>query len=128
MLLVAAALASVAFAPAPFPRPDRRTDLQKMQGTWVVVADSLDWLRVVVGRDRMSMQQDGKTLREYIVRLGAGTIDCKEVGSGRTFLGIYRFDGGALLLRIANPGMPRPKSFVNKAPGHALLSLMRQTR
>jgi uncharacterized protein (TIGR03067 family) len=37
VLCVVAALSLTAFAPAPFPRPDRKTDLEKMAGTWTVV-------------------------------------------------------------------------------------------
>jgi uncharacterized protein (TIGR03067 family) len=36
LILTLAALGLTAFAPAPFPRPDRKDDLKKLAGTWTV--------------------------------------------------------------------------------------------
>src|SRR5438045_4202080 len=62
LLLILAALAA-GFAPVPFPRPERRrTDQERMQGTWVLKAMTIDG-REMKGRENVRVVIDGRRLK-----------------------------------------------------------------
>jgi uncharacterized protein (TIGR03067 family) len=112
VVLLASAL-SLAFAPAPFPRPDSsKSDLQKMQGEWTqvkfAVAGKPDTVRdflVVVSGKRMKWVLAGKPFVEWAISLD-GTKKPKEfdargvAGSvkGALFRGVYRLEGDTLTI------------------------------
>src|SRR6478672_1325676 len=95
--------ASVALsAPAPFAKPDRRSDVSRMQGEWEVVSqkrcylmesragDELAWVNVrtqttvrVTG-DRLRWYVGSSFLHEEIIRTHKGNVDLTDAQSGRT--------------------------------------------
>ncbi len=111
-LLVLVVTLTLGFAPAPFPKPakpDRRTDLQKMQGVWVQVSQTRGgkpWpppgeptfrKQVIVSGKRMRMtyqfRGDGIVISEWVVTLDPArhpkAMDMKAVGRGGFFFRVY---------------------------------------
>jgi uncharacterized protein (TIGR03067 family) len=102
VLLLAVGL-SLAFAPAPFPRPAKRDpnkeDLKKIQGTWQEPGGFV-W---VIRGSRLKFVVGGKTISEWQITLDAGKKPKQfdlhwRAGSGQGVspLGIYRLQGDVL--------------------------------
>jgi uncharacterized protein (TIGR03067 family) len=107
------ALLTMAFAPAPFPKatkPDRRADLEKLQGSWVRVWYSScgRWFSdgetiVEFAGNHMTMCRGDKS--EWIVRIDPKKdpkhIDLKGLTDSVKdcqFVGVYRLDGDTLII------------------------------
>ncbi len=123
------ALLSVAFAPAPLPRPDAgKEDLKELQGTWLPVEEARagrprrvaeDW-RVAIAGDRMTFLQGGVARVVYAIALDAGkrpkAIDMRAAGEG-TFRGIYALKGDTLIVCTGTVSdLDRPKALVPTGP------------
>src|SRR5437899_10892603 len=100
-LTLLAVVLTVGFAPAPFPRPnktDRQTDLQKLEGTWVLASCSLDGqvlrmlgeLKMVVRGGSATYYRGGEVERAFTLTLsgakGRGHWDSK--GTAGASLGL----------------------------------------
>ncbi len=105
-------------------------DLEKMQGTWTVVAmeskgrkvpsDDLkkSELRLSIQDDNFAYQASKKILREGTIRIDPEqkpkTLDSSETGPGgqaQATVGIYEIDGDTLRVCFAPAGEQRPKKF-----------------
>jgi uncharacterized protein (TIGR03067 family) len=123
-LLVIAGL-SLAFAPAPFPKPGKREskddDLARMQGAWVRVELGIgvepnpDNCRVTITGTRMQFPSASDA---WNLTLDLGkkprTIDARHVDNANSlFRGIYRFEGDNLIIcwRGAGADPERPTEF-----------------
>jgi uncharacterized protein (TIGR03067 family) len=116
-MLLFASLLVMGFAPAPLPRRDRpQGDLEKMQGTWVVVS----WRymgkelsngprkgEVTFKRNHLTINEmvEGNPPMQFVYSIAKGkwprTIDCLYALDGTSRLkltGIYRFDGDTLTI------------------------------
>ncbi len=111
-LLVLPAL-SLAFAPAPLPRPDaRQDDLKRMQGSWAVTADYTDGklsgpsgLRVVIAEDRLAFFLRESPADRWTITLDAKAkpkaLDMKGTGPD-SILAVYALVGDTLTISF-NP-------------------------
>src|SRR5262249_2670392 len=106
-------------APAPFAKPERRSDLSRMQGEWEMVSDKrcylmvsprgdkLVWFQVPatatasVTGDRVRWYVNGKVTCEEVIRTDRGNVDLTDVESRLTCLGIYRLAGDVLTIRTS---------------------------
>ena len=131
LLLLLAALAA-GFAPAPFPRPERRrTDLEKMQGTWVLDSMLLDGrtsrrggTRVTIEGDRLKYVNDGKVGVEYVLTLSPSQRPreyvSRQVGTAVIFQGLYSVQGHTLKFAYNGSGESRPTAFEGMGRGRFL--------
>jgi uncharacterized protein (TIGR03067 family) len=124
------AIGSLAFAPAPFPKPDSsKDDLKKMQGEWAQVrfdlggrADQVRNFTVVITGDRLRWFLDGKPFVAWSITLD-GTRKPREFDArgtegsvkGSTFLGVYRLKGE--FLTICYHASQRPTGLQSDKPG-----------
>jgi uncharacterized protein (TIGR03067 family) len=124
LVMIAAPLTA---APAPFAkseRPDRRTDLEKMQGKWAVVSDNVPKHacaercigdRLVISGDQMTWLHPGIPQERVCLYPGgdpsAVDVICEKSGGLRK--GIYKLHGDLLILSFAAVGEERPTSFTS---------------
>src|SRR6516165_8826912 len=95
LILLALAILSLGFAPAPFPRRERSNDdAKKIEGTWVQGAT-----RLVIGGGRLTYNPETTPYR-YTLKVDASkrpaTYDITGINGGAAalmFLGIYRVEG-----------------------------------
>jgi uncharacterized protein (TIGR03067 family) len=115
--LLTLALVSLAFAPAPFPKPTSNAlDSKALQGTWI----GADGHEARFEKDRLTYFRQGKMVTSYMMILNAvakpKTYDLKGIGGGavdgRTYHGIYNLDKDKLTLCAKGWGEPRPTEFV----------------
>ena len=118
-------LSSLAFAPAPVYRvkPDKRTDLDKMQGAWVRVSISINGQRheeavgstvVIIKGDTMSFGSPTDTWRLTLdATKSPKRIDRPQLGGSLCFLEIYKLEGDSLVLcsRESKSESDRPAGF-----------------
>jgi uncharacterized protein (TIGR03067 family) len=124
-------LASLGFAPAPFPRndpfddpePDPKADLKKLQGRWLVKSyviagrrPEVKDLRVQIVGERFTFYSVGETnfnFTEWTFALNASRrrhrFDLPSRSSPAR--GIYRLKGRQLTICIGVPGGARPSDF-----------------
>jgi uncharacterized protein (TIGR03067 family) len=109
-----------------------RTDLDRLQGTWVLVSmeteghdvaalDFKDWT-VVYEQNRMTLRAGERVRRRGIVTLDPGrkpkainTWDQDGPYEDQTVPGSYELEGDTLKLCFARPGRERPKEFTTKS-------------
>jgi uncharacterized protein (TIGR03067 family) len=123
------AVLGLAFAPAPLPRQDRRTDLEKLQGEWVTVSSVLEGGvqtfrpnedRVVFKGDQLSFVIGGSVSARWTVRLGSAqklrTLDLRGDRATDFILGIYQLEGDKLTIcnRNMSGSTERPTDFVGR--------------
>jgi uncharacterized protein (TIGR03067 family) len=124
-------LLGLAFMLAPAEDPPR-SDLAKLQGTWLLVAmekdgenvpaeDFKDW-KSVYKEDRLTLLVGDKVRRRGIVTLESSrkikainTWDQDGPYADQTVPGIYELEGDTLKLCFAHPGEERPKEFTTKS-------------
>jgi uncharacterized protein (TIGR03067 family) len=137
---VLAAELSLAFAPAPFPRPEGGDDRQKLQGTWVVSAAqrggkpdrSTLKLQVLVKKDSLTFLHNGKATSQYTFTLDPKkkpkTIDLKR--GSHAFGCVYDFRGGGWRLAYFLNGKEgeRPASLEVADPRLHLVTMTRPKR
>ena len=122
LALLLAATACLAFAPAPFPKPDRREtgadDLTRLQGTWVRVlhnGQTQNGHDVVVVRGdvwRHNTPTDSWVMK-FDVSKNPRHIDLVKVGDKSNFFrGIYRLEGDTFTYSI------RPRATEENRPLH----------
>ena len=146
-LLFVAAVGSLAFAPAPFPKPDQNQSVLKtLQGAWVRVQNTavggpfpqtVDFVVEIVD-DRMRYSQEGSSvLYEYAILLDArkkpNVFDAKGIGGmakGHTYRGVFRLEGDTLTLcsRLSEAEDRRPAGFDTTQPGVLVEVFKRQKR
>jgi uncharacterized protein (TIGR03067 family) len=108
------------------------TDLEKLQGTWVLVAmeteghdvpaeDFKDWT-AVYERNHVALRVGDRIRRRGIITLDSSrkpkainTWDQDGPYEDQTVPGIYELDGDTLKLCFARPGQERPKEFTTKS-------------
>jgi uncharacterized protein (TIGR03067 family) len=126
-LLVVAALAALAFAPAPFPRTARQPepdDLKKLQGVWV--QESLNG-RPVAGESAFRIQGeraiweapgDVWVMKLDRTRTPTHVTFTHAFGRPTTYLGVYRLEGDTFTYNVrANvPEAQRPLDFDTRHP------------
>jgi uncharacterized protein (TIGR03067 family) len=133
-------------APAPFAKPDRRSEMEKFRGEWEVVssvtqvlieegrgASAVRYLRkrggynVVITGDRLQWLADGKVVSESAVRLDRGTIDLTCVPTRETGRGVYKLTGDTLVVCVARGGHDqRPASLEPERDGETRYVLRRK--
>jgi uncharacterized protein (TIGR03067 family) len=124
-------LLGVAFLLATANQPPR-TDLDKLQGTWLLVAmesegenvpaeDFKDY-KSVYEENRLTLLAGDRVRRRGLVTLdpsrkikAINTWDQDGPYADRTVPGIYELDGDTLKLCFARPGEERPKEFTTKS-------------
>ena len=126
---------SLAFAPAPFPRPDpSKEDLKKLQGTWLKVysvpaGNGENEGLLVIAKQRMSYTLPGMPTGEYEFQVNAKKkpklFDFKGTGGlvqGNEYRGIYELDGDTLKFCYVMTAIEseRPGSF--KAAGDGVVN------
>jgi uncharacterized protein (TIGR03067 family) len=143
--LAALAWLSLAFAPAPFPRPDPgKNDLKKLQGVWLPVALTLEsggtaaqfpWDRMEIVKDRMTYFKNGVQVCVWTIALdGRKTPKVFDVqGSGVNpsprYEGVYLLKGDTLSICSAQPrNGGRPASPTTCKPGQMLEVFQRARR
>jgi uncharacterized protein (TIGR03067 family) len=125
LFLLAVVVVSLAFAPAPFPRPARRdsheSDLKKLQGLWWVVrhtvdgSEALGLATVTITGDRLQFPSPDEawTITLDVARTPRW-IDLVPVNQPAScFRGIYRVQGNKLTICLRQEASPadRPTSF-----------------
>ena len=111
------------------------TDLDRLQGTWILVAmeregepvpaEDLNKGNAVYEQNRITLREGERVRRRGIVTLDASrkpkainTWDRDGPYEDQTVPGIYELDGDTLKLCFGRPGSERPKEFSTKAgPG-----------
>jgi uncharacterized protein (TIGR03067 family) len=133
------AVLSLAFAPAPFPRPEKRDpsteDLKWMQGTWDDVSIPEGQVIVIAG-DKMSLYSGDRSPRTLRIHLDARksprTIDARALDArdtdetSSTRPGVYKLEGGTLLIHLDLVGDSRPTDFKLTKCSHWLYVLKRK--
>jgi uncharacterized protein (TIGR03067 family) len=128
ILLLAAA--SLAFAPAPFPKPERSDkDLKQLQGTWIGPGD----LVARFERNTLSYYRGGKLVCSYRITLNAAAqpkaMDLVGIGDARRrYSIIYDLHGDTLKTSGGGSQDPRPAAFEGKGKGRDLEILRRANR
>jgi uncharacterized protein (TIGR03067 family) len=141
--LLFAALLSVGFAPAPFPRPQRdRTviDLARFQGMWKVVGhhhwsnegqkQPSPWniTHIRVEKDRWTLLTTGREVVSYRIELHHKNKPCHIDWRGKRgealWLGLIRRDGDSVEV-IYLTASQRPGGFDTAPPGSYLITLQR---
>jgi uncharacterized protein (TIGR03067 family) len=109
-----------------------RSDLEKLQGTWLLVAMETDGENVpaedfkdyksVYEENRLTLLAGDRVRRKGIVTLESSrktkainTWDQDGPYADQTVPGIYELDGDTLKLCFARPGDERPKEFTTKS-------------
>jgi uncharacterized protein (TIGR03067 family) len=122
-LAVVFALLSLAFAPAPFPKGERRGDLERLQGEWAHAAlyyshdgqrqknSSLPPLDVRIQANQIVYHDGSRETFTLHRRTPPRGIDVSGDGVARPALGVYSIDGDTLTLVVAHQGDERPASF-----------------
>src|SRR5262249_22976409 len=115
LLMLSAALLSLAFAPAPLPRPVKKSPDLPIQGSWAQVGHPT--VTLVVTRDSLTYVNQGRPPSAYGFR-------CDPTSNPRTYdllsggqvdyVGIYRIEGETLTLYYRGAReQRRPTSFEN---------------
>jgi len=109
-----------------------KTDLDKLQGTWVLVSmeteghdvaaeDFKDWT-AVYEQNHLTLKAGDRVRRRGIVTLDPGrkpkamnTWDQDGPYDDQTVPGIYELNGDTLKVCFARPGQERPKEFTTKS-------------
>jgi uncharacterized protein (TIGR03067 family) len=143
-LLVVTASLSLAFAPAPLPKPDvAKEDLRKMQGSWALTScleagrplpSSSEGIVVVIAGDRMTYSYRGGSHTEWAMALDARrkpkVLDTRlstQPGAA-AWPGVYELKGDTLwICYVAAPGA-RPGGLSPSKQGEVLHVLTRQKR
>jgi uncharacterized protein (TIGR03067 family) len=106
-LLTLAAL-SLAFAPAPLPRPPKadlsKDDLKRLQGTWILLEETIlgktypcrELRLMVISRERLAFFEGGEAGSRYAMRL-----DARRTPKAMDLTPVPRPSGGFLILRAA---------------------------
>jgi uncharacterized protein (TIGR03067 family) len=123
-----------------------RSDLEKLQGTWVLVAmqregedvppEEFKGWTAVYETNRISLHDGERVRRRGIVTLdpsrkpkAVNTWDQDGPFEDQTVPGIYELDGDILKLCFSRPGSERPKEFTTKTkPGFLYCVYKKQTR
>ena len=118
-------LSSLAFAPAPVYRakPDRRTDLEKIQGEWVRVSILTDGKRheeavgsvvPTIKGDTMAFGSPNDTWRLTLdATKSPKQFDGRRLESDMYFVGVYKLEGDSLVVcwHLSKSESDRPASF-----------------
>ncbi len=122
-----------------------KTDLDKLQGTWVMVAmeteghdleaeDFKDNL-AVYEQNHLTLKTGDRVRRRGIVTLDPGrkpkainTWDQDGPYDDQTVPGIYELDGDTLKVCFARPGQERPKEFTTKSGTAFLLCVYKRQK
>lgn len=111
--------ASLAFAPAPFPRTERKSKLYapSIQGTWQGGST------IEITPTQLNYHPGPGSI-QYVLTLNAhahpATYDLTRVGKGgggADYLGIYKVDGDTLTLCYNGAGSGRPTAFEGQGKG-----------
>jgi uncharacterized protein (TIGR03067 family) len=147
LVLLSALLLSappVLAAPAPFAKPERRSELEKLRGEWVVVSEERQLFfgygqggsaairhsrrrsgySVVIVGDRLRWIVDGRVASESAVRLDKGKIDLTCVQTRETGRGVYKLTGDTLVVCVARD--ERPTSLEPERDGETRYVLRRK--
>jgi uncharacterized protein (TIGR03067 family) len=122
-----------------------RTDLDRLQGAWVLVSmeteghdvaaeDFKDWT-AVYEQNRITLRAGERVRRRGIVTLDPGrkpkainTWDQDGPYEDQTVPGIYELEGDTLKLCFARPGQERPKEFTTKSGAAFLVCVYKRQK
>jgi uncharacterized protein (TIGR03067 family) len=143
VIMLAVAVFTLGFAPAPLPRRDRpradKGDLEKMQGTWTIVKwryNERDMgsgeyqVTVTAGHWSFTRVGEGRPRSQWHITVNSAatprTLDFKQAGDGTSRLdAIYRFEGDNLIVCYTQ-GEGRPAQFEGK--GRSWLMVLKRER
>jgi uncharacterized protein (TIGR03067 family) len=134
MLSLAAALSSLAFAPAPFPKTRSKQRVWKqLQGVWYVkslasqgAARPHQVLTLEVSENRWAFRgRDRVVVGEYVIELHLDTVPTSftlkhSSRPGGICRGLYRIEGDSLTICCAPLGAPAPAGFDTGKRGSTL--------
>jgi uncharacterized protein (TIGR03067 family) len=129
--LLLAAVLSLAFAPAPLPRPDAgKDDLKKMQGTWDVVSRTsagrplpATLKKVVIAGDRLTFyRENGTVATRWVLKVddkkSPRQFSRHREGPAKiTAQGIYELKGDTLTMCYTRGNNPPPADLDGNKPG-----------
>jgi uncharacterized protein (TIGR03067 family) len=119
---------------------DAKAEMKKFEGTWAVESIR-EWGEDVPAEkaknqtftfrgDKVTSRQDGKQKDEATYQLDPGKkprhIDFK--AEGKTFPGIYAFEGGKLKVCFAQSGAERPTKFESPAGSKIILIVLKRAK
>lgn len=125
---------------------DAKKDLEKLQGTWLLVAgerDGKEFTEEEVKKTKLFIKGDTFRIPESAVATSQdGTIKIdpskkpKEMDAttgsgpdkGKTWQGLYELDGDTYKVCFAPPGKDRPKEFSSKAGSGHLLQVWKREK
>ena len=122
-----------------------KTDLDKLQGNWVMVsmetegheveAEDIKDNRAVYEQNHLTLKTGDRVRRRGIVTLDPGrkpkainTWDQDGPYDDQTVPGIYELEGDTLKLCFARPGQERPKEFTTKSGTAFLLCVYKRQK
>jgi uncharacterized protein (TIGR03067 family) len=137
------AVAALALAARPS-ADDAKKELDKFQGTWMFVSIEANGMPVpeeafkdirLTYKDGSYTFKQGEDVREGTVKIDP-TKKPKAIdrtakngpNAGKTFKGIYEFDGETLKCCWAVPGGERPKEFVSRAEPSTIIEVTKKAK
>ncbi len=121
LLILATAILSLAFAPAPLPKPPKPPKVEDWLGMWDQVGSPTVTFEITA--TTMTYHNAGGAPSAYFLAFDAKkSPKCYEISSTRggrvAFLGIWKVEGDLLTICYRGAGNPRPDAFDRVGGAH----------